>query len=114
MAAARRVVISIAAPRAGEAPDEYVFGLKTRLTAIRAAAPATLMLGLAADVPTMTFVLALELGSYVDFVVVDGRDRDHEASMYFEGRVSGGAMEGDVVRSVGNEQARFKWTAVRQ
>ena len=74
MAAARRVVISIAAPRAGEAPDEYVFGLKTRLTAIRGAAPATLMLGLAADAPTMTFVLARELGSYVDFVVVDGRD----------------------------------------
>jgi SAM-dependent methyltransferase len=53
-------------------------------------------------------------GERVSFVVVDGRDRDHEASMYFEGRVSGGAMEGDVVRSVGNEQARFKWTAVRQ
>jgi hypothetical protein len=49
----------------------------------------------------------------ITFIVVDSRDRDNEASLYFEGRVSGTAMEGEVVRAVGNQQARFKWRAVK-
>jgi SAM-dependent methyltransferase len=52
-------------------------------------------------------------GDRIRFVVVDSRDRDSEATLYFDGRVIGGAMEGDVVRNVGNEQARFRWRAVR-
>jgi SAM-dependent methyltransferase len=52
-------------------------------------------------------------GDRVRFVVVDARDRDREATLYFEGRASGGTMEGDVVRGVGNQQGRFKWRAVR-
>src|SRR6266540_2341114 len=44
LAETRRVVIAIDPPAAGQAPEEYAFRLKTRLTAIRAAAPATLML----------------------------------------------------------------------
>ncbi len=66
----RRIVIAIDPPRTGQSPDEYAFALKTRLTAIRAAAPATLMLGIAADAATLTFALSRELGSYADFVVV--------------------------------------------
>lgn len=52
-------------------------------------------------------------GDRIRFVVVDGRDRDNEATLYLEGRVSGSTMEGDLVRGVGNQQARFKWRAVR-
>jgi hypothetical protein len=52
-------------------------------------------------------------GDRISFVVVDARDRDDEASFYFQGRASGDAMEGDVVRSVGRTQLRFKWTAVK-
>ena len=43
----------------------------------------------------------------------DSRDRDREASLYFDGRVAGNTMEGEGVRGVGNQQARFKWRAVR-
>jgi hypothetical protein len=32
----------------------------------------------------------------VSFVLVDSADRDNEASLYFEGRVDGGAIEGDI------------------
>ena len=52
-------------------------------------------------------------GDRINFVVVDSRDRDNEASFYFEGRVAGSVREGDVVRAVGRQQARFKWRAVR-
>ena len=72
LAATRRVVIEIGPPREGQAADEYAFALKTRLTAIRAAAPATMMLGIAADTPMLTFALSREVGSYVDFMVVTG------------------------------------------
>jgi hypothetical protein len=44
---------------------------------------------------------------------VDSRDRDNEASLYFQGRVAGDVMEGDVVRGVGNQQSKFKWRAQR-
>ena len=53
-------------------------------------------------------------GDRIRFVIVDGRDRDNEASLYFEGRVEGGTMQGDVVRGAGNQQARFKWRATQQ
>ena len=52
-------------------------------------------------------------GDRIRFVVVDGRDRDNEATLYLEGMVRGATMEGDLVRGVGNQQARFKWRAVR-
>lgn len=50
-------------------------------------------------------------GERIRFVVVDSRDRDHESTLYFDGRVAGTAMEGEVVRGVGSQQARFKWRA---
>ena len=53
-------------------------------------------------------------GDRVSFAVVDSRDRDREATIYFTGRVAGGVMEGDCIHGVGNRQARFKWRAIRQ
>ena len=52
-------------------------------------------------------------GDHVRFVVVDSRDRDNEATLYFDGRAAGGAMEGEGMRGVGNQQTRFKWRATR-
>lgn len=53
-------------------------------------------------------------GDRIRFVVVDSRDREREASLYFDGRVMGSTMEGDVVRGVGNQQTRLKWRAQKQ
>ena len=52
-------------------------------------------------------------GDAIGFVVVDGEDRENEASLYFEGRVNGSVMEGEVRRGVGSAQTRMKWRAVR-
>ena len=52
-------------------------------------------------------------GDAISFVVVDGEDRENEASLYFEGRVNGGVMEGEVRRGVGSAQTRMTWRAVR-
>jgi SAM-dependent methyltransferase len=52
-------------------------------------------------------------GDRIRFVVVDNRDRDHEASLYFDGRVTGNTMEGDLVRGVGVDRQTFRWRAVR-
>jgi len=52
-------------------------------------------------------------GERVSFVVVDNRDRENEANLYFEGRVQGGVMEGELRRGVGNAMTRHKWRAVR-
>jgi SAM-dependent methyltransferase len=49
----------------------------------------------------------------VSFVLVDGADRDNEASLYFEGRVAGSAIEGEIRRGVGNSQTRIKWQAAK-
>jgi hypothetical protein len=53
-------------------------------------------------------------GDRIRFVVVDNRDRDNEATLYFAGHVSGNTMSGDGTRGVGNEQAKFEWSATRQ
>jgi SAM-dependent methyltransferase len=52
-------------------------------------------------------------GDRIRFVIVDSRDRDHEATLYFQGRVAPGAMEGDLMRGAGNERQRYTWRAVR-
>ena len=51
-------------------------------------------------------------GDRIRFTVVDGRDRDNEANLYFDGRVAGSRMAGEGVRGVGSEQTRFKWSAI--
>jgi hypothetical protein len=52
-------------------------------------------------------------GDRVRFVIVDAADRENEASLYFEGRVTGDVMEGEVRRGVGRAEMRSRWRAVR-
>lgn len=52
-------------------------------------------------------------GDRIRFAAVDGRDRDNESTLYFEGRVGPAVMEGEGTRGVGNQQRRFKWRAAR-
>lgn len=52
-------------------------------------------------------------GERLSFVLVDSADREHEASLYFEGRISPGAIEGEIRRGVGNTQTRIKWQAAK-
>lgn len=52
-------------------------------------------------------------GDRIRFVAVDASDRESEASLYFDGRVTGDVMEGEVRRGVGRAEARLRWRAVR-
>ena len=52
-------------------------------------------------------------GDRIRFVIVDSADRENEASLYFEGRVSGDVMEGEIRRGVGREQKTIRWNAAR-
>lgn len=52
-------------------------------------------------------------GERLSFVLVDGADRDNEASLYFDGRVGGNAIEGEILRGVGSSQTRIKWQATK-
>ncbi|HET9664893.1 MAG TPA: hypothetical protein VFP00_11765, partial [Burkholderiales bacterium] len=52
-------------------------------------------------------------GARLSFVLVDGADRDNEASLYFDGRVAGDAIEGEIRRGVGNSEARILWQATK-
>jgi hypothetical protein len=63
-------------------------------------------------VPTQVWEPKLR-GDRVSFVVVDSTDRENEATLYFEGRVSGDVMEGELVRGAGSTAVRSRWQAVR-
>lgn len=52
-------------------------------------------------------------GDRISFVMVDDRDRDNEAALYFEGRVSGDVMEGRLRRGTGKAQTVHDWRAER-
>ena len=52
-------------------------------------------------------------GDQLNFVMVDDRDRENEAALYFEGRVNGDVIEGRVRRGTGNVQTAHNWRAVR-
>lgn len=52
-------------------------------------------------------------GDQLSFVIVDDRDRDNEASLYFEGRVSGDVIEGGFRRGAGSTKTVHHWRAVR-
>lgn len=52
-------------------------------------------------------------GDQLNFVMVDDRDRENEAALYFEGRVNGDVIEGRVRRGTGNAQTVHSWRAVR-
>lgn len=49
----------------------------------------------------------------LSFVLVDSTDRENEASLYFDGRVIGNAIDGEIRRGVGNSQTRIKWQATK-
>jgi hypothetical protein len=52
-------------------------------------------------------------GDRISFMLVDSTDRENEATLYFEGRVNGDVMEGDLVRGAGPTATRTRWRAVR-
>ena len=52
-------------------------------------------------------------GDRLSFIIVDDRDRDNEAGLYFDGRVSGDVIEGRVRRGTGNAQTVHDWRAER-
>jgi hypothetical protein len=52
-------------------------------------------------------------GDRVSFVVVDSTDRDDEAGLYFEGRVAGDVIEGELTRGVGTARTTARWRAAR-
>ena len=51
-------------------------------------------------------------GERVSFVIVDDSGTI-ETNLYFEGRVSGDAIEGVIHRGIGNERREIKWRATR-
>lgn len=63
-------------------------------------------------VPTQVWEMKLE-GDRISFAVVDSADRENEAMLYFDGRVSGDVIEGELARGVGSERRAVKWRAVR-
>jgi len=50
-------------------------------------------------------------GDRLSFVLVDAADRDDEASLYFDGRIAGNAIEGEIRRGVGASETRIPWRA---
>ena len=52
-------------------------------------------------------------GDRLSFVLVDAADREDEASLYFEGRVMGNAIEGEIRRGVGSSETRIPWRAAK-
>ena len=52
-------------------------------------------------------------GDQLSFVMVDDRDRENEAALYFEGRVNGDVIDGRVRRGTGKAQTVHAWRAVR-
>jgi hypothetical protein len=52
-------------------------------------------------------------GDRLSFVVVDTIDRENEASLYFDGRVRGDEIDGEVTRGVGATRSTVKWRAAR-
>jgi SAM-dependent methyltransferase len=63
-------------------------------------------------VPTQVWESSLT-GDRLSFVIVDTTDRENEASLYFDGRVTGDVIEGEVTRGVGAARSTVKWRAVR-
>jgi len=53
------------------------------------------------------------VGERLSFVVVHTTDRENEASLYFDGRVSGDVIEGELTRGVGAGRSVTRWRAVR-
>ena len=69
LARVRRVLVAPGGVPPGQTPEAFAFALKTRLTAIRARAADTSVLGIAGDTSTLSVLLSRDLGSYVEFIV---------------------------------------------
>jgi len=63
-------------------------------------------------VPSQVWEMKL-VGDRLSFVVVDSTDRENEASFYFDGRVSGDVIEGQLTRGFGAGRSVIRWRAVR-
>ena len=63
-------------------------------------------------VPAQVWEVKLE-GDRLSFAVVDNTDRENEATLYFDGRVSGDVIEGELVRGVGAARSTAPWRASR-
>ena len=63
-------------------------------------------------VPTQVWEPKLA-GDRLTFAIVDTTDRENEATLYFDGRVSGDTMEGELTRGVGSARTVVKWRAGR-
>jgi hypothetical protein len=63
-------------------------------------------------VPSQVWEATL-VGDRLRFVVVDTTDRDDEASLYFDGRLTGDVIEGELTRGVGAGRSVTPWRAVR-
>ena len=63
-------------------------------------------------VPSQVWEIKL-VGERLSFIVVDTTDRENEASLYFEGKVSSDAIEGELTRGVGAARTLTPWRAVR-
>ena len=63
-------------------------------------------------VPTQVWEPKLT-GDRLTFAIVDTTDRENEATLYFDGRVRGDVIEGELTRGVGSERTVMKWRADR-
>ena len=63
-------------------------------------------------VPTQVWETKIE-GDRLSFAIVDNTDRENEATLYFDGRVNGDVIEGELVRGVGSTRSTAPWRASR-
>jgi hypothetical protein len=63
-------------------------------------------------VPTQVWEPKL-VGDRLTFTIVDTTDRENEASLYFDGKVRGDVVEGELVRGVGSTRTNYKWQGTR-
>jgi hypothetical protein len=63
-------------------------------------------------VPVQVWETRLE-GDRLSFVLVDSADRENEQTLYFDARMAGNALEGDVAAGVGTARSTARWRAVR-
>ena len=76
----RRMVVAIGTPSPGQSDDEFAFALKTSLTALRAMASDSTLLGLSGGGAQLASLARRDLTSYIDFLVVtDPADSETQA-----------------------------------
>jgi hypothetical protein len=63
-------------------------------------------------VPVQVWETRLE-GERLSFALVDSADRENELVLYFDGRVAGDTIEGELAGGVGAARSTVKWRATR-